>query len=483
MELWKLTALELGKALKNGEYKISEAVEALHRREGETAACNAYISVDWDWAMAEANRLQKRLDAGEKTSPLFGVPVMLKDNICTKGIPTTCASKMLKNFIPPYDASVTEKLKEAGMLILGKGNMDEFAMGSTGETSCFGSVKNPWDLERVPGGSSSGPAAAVAAGAAFCALGSDTGGSIRQPASHCGITGIKPTYGRVSRYGLVAYASSMDQIGNMARTAEDCAALLALICGRDTRDMTTMEGKPVIPKETGVKKMRIGVPVSYLETAAEEVRNCIRNGAEILKELGAEVEETELAHTEEAVAAYYILASAEAASNLSRYDGWKYGYSVSEPTLEERLSESRTEAFGEEVKRRILLGNFVLSAGYMEDYYRRAQRAGIRVKQAFAEFFSRFDLLLAPTAPSSAPMLGTALKDPVQMYGGDCHTVGVNLAGLPAMTLPGGRDKQGMPVGIQLIAPAMEEERLFRAGIAFQRATAYHQIWPEVKRK
>lgn len=482
MEIWNYTALELGAALREGACTVPEAVEALRQRERETAACGAYLAVDWERALEEAEALQRRICRRELTAPLAGVPVLIKDNICTRGIPTTCASAMLKSFAPAYDAAAVERMKRGGMLVLGKANMDEFAMGSTSETSCFGPVKNPWDLTRTPGGSSGGSAAAVAAGSAFCALGSDTGGSIRQPASHCGITGVKPTYGRVSRYGLIAYASSLDQIGPMARDARDCAAVLEMICGRDPRDMTSRDGAPVRPAEIGVRGMKIGIPAAYLDMAAEEVRACVQAAAAVFEARGAMTEVMALDSAGEAVAAYYIIACAEAASNLSRYDGWKYGFRTPESgRLREQLARTRTQGFGPEVRQRILLGNFVLSAGYREDYYRRAQRARERVKAAFARAFARYDLLLAPAAPETAPRLGELAEDPVRMYQSDCHTVGVNLAGLPAMTLPGGRDRAGMPVGIQLIAPAMAEARLFRAGLEFQRLTAYHRQWPEVK--
>lgn len=482
MEIWNYTALELGAALREGACTVPETVEALRQRERETAACGAYLAVDWERALEEAEALQRRICRRELTAPLAGVPVLIKDNICTRGIPTTCASAMLKSFVPAYDAAAVERLKRGGMLVLGKANMDEFAMGSTSETSCFGPVKNPWDLTRTPGGSSGGSAAAVAAGSAFCALGSDTGGSIRQPASHCGITGVKPTYGRVSRYGLIAYASSLDQIGPMARDARDCAAVLELICGRDPRDMTSRDGAPVRPAEIGVRGMKIGIPAAYLDMAAEEVKACVQAAAAVFEARGAMTEVMALDSAGEAVAAYYIIACAEAASNLSRYDGWKYGFRTPESgRLREQLARTRTQGFGPEVRQRILLGNFVLSAGYREDYYRRAQWARDRVKAAFARAFARYDLLLAPAAPETAPGLGELAEDPVRMYQSDCHTVGVNLAGLPAMTLPGGWDKAGMPVGIQLIAPAMAEARLFQAGMEFQRVTAYHRQWPEVK--
>ena len=287
MEIWNYTALELGAALREGACTVPEAVEALRQRERETAACGAYLAVDWERALEEAEALQRRIFRQEPASPLAGVPVLIKDNICTRGIPTTCASAMLKNFVPAYDAAAVERLKQGGMLVLGKANMDEFAMGSTSETSCFGPVKNPWDLTRSPGGSSGGPAAAVAAGSAFCALGSDTGGSIRQPGSHCGITGVKPTYGRVSRYGLIAYASSLDQIGPMARDVRDCAAVLDLLCGRDPRDMTSRDGAPVRPAETGVRDMKIGIPAAYLDMAAEEVRACVQAAAAVFEAQGA----------------------------------------------------------------------------------------------------------------------------------------------------------------------------------------------------
>ncbi|MCI8496853.1 MAG: Asp-tRNA(Asn)/Glu-tRNA(Gln) amidotransferase subunit GatA, partial [Clostridiales bacterium] len=420
---------------------------------------------------------------GGLTSPLAGVPVAVKDNICTRDELTTCGSHMLYNFRPPYHATVVEKLKETGAVLTGKLNMDEFAMGSTSETSYFGPVKNPWDTSRVPGGSSGGSAASVAAGEAFYTLGSDTGGSIRQPCSFCGVTGIKPTYGTVSRYGLVAYASSLDQIGPIARTAEDCAAALDVITGKDPHDGTSVESpeKDFLGNLTSdIKGMKIGIPTDYYgEGLDSDVKERVLSVAKELEGLGAEVEEFRMPIVEYAVPAYYIIASAEATSNLSRYDGVKYGYRAESPAdLYDLYLKSRSEGFGMEVKRRIMLGNFVLSSGYYDAYYLKALRVKALIKYAFDEAFEKYDAILSPTAPTTALKMGESLNDPLKMYLGDIYTVSVNLAGLPGLVMPCGFDGNGMPVGAQLIGKPFGEQALLNAAHAYQQVTDFHTKRP-----
>lgn len=468
MELWKETALSLGEKLQAGSTKPAEVIAACKARYTQSAHLNACLAMDWD---------AKPQGGG---SYLGGIPILVKDNIVTKDIPTTCASRILENYVPTWDATAVQRLKNAGMVVLGKTNMDEFGMGSTSETSAMGAVKNPWNPHHVPGGSSGGSAAAVAAGIVPCALGTDTGGSIRQPAAHCGITGIKPTYGRVSRYGLIAYASSMDQIGVLARTAEDCAHILNLIAGTDPRDATCRSGKSVLPTGKGVKGLRIGIPDSLLHRAEPAMQNAVLETAHTFTQLGASCENTTLPLVDKAVAAYYLLACAEAASNLSRFDGWKYGRRKEGKDLQEQLTQTRTQGFGYEVRQRILLGNFALSAGYYEDYYRRALLAREEIRKAYRDLFNRYDLLLTPSASGTAPKLGESLTNRVQMYQEDCYTVGVNLAGLPAIGFPIGFGENGLPLGGQLIAPDMEEALLFQAVMAFQRKTDFHNRYPEV---
>ena len=408
----------------------------------------------------------------------------LKDNICTKGIKTSCASKILGDFAPPYDATLVQRLRAAGGVLLGKLNMDEFAMGSTSETSFYGPVRNPWDLTRVPGGSSGGAAAAVAAGECWYAVGSDTGGSIRQPAAYCGVTGMKPTYGTVSRYGLVAYASSLDQMGPIARTAADCAAVLDLIMGRDRRDGTSLEVESggLLAGLTGdVRGMKIGLPADCFGEGLEpEVRACVLAAADVLRARGAQVEEFALPIMRYVVPAYYMIAAAEASSNLSRFDGVKYGWRAEGyEDLTDLYSKTRTEGFGSEVKRRILLGAFVLSAGYYDAYYKKALQVKAVIKRAYDEAFEKYDLLLTPVAPSTAPRLGESLDDPLKMYLSDIYTVPLNLAGLPGLSMPCGFDGGGMPIGAQLIGPALGEAKVLGAAHAFQLDTDYHTKMPK----
>jgi len=459
MPITELTALALAAQLHAGELKIAEALDAYYAKI-EASGLNCYISLCREHAYARAAEVQVRLDAGDVRSPLAGVPIAVDDLLCTKGLETTCASKMLKGFVPPYDAATIEKINAADMIILGKTNMDEFAMGSTTETSAYGPTKNPRDRARVPGGSAGGSAAAVAAGEAPIALGSDTGGSIRQPAAHCGVTGLKPTYGAVSRYGLIAYASSLDQVGPIARDAADCAALFGIIRGRDARDSTSMEwpDKPAKP----LQGLKIGVPKEFFgEGLNPEVAAAVLAAKDRLAALGARTGECSLPIVEYAIPTHYIIACAEASSNLARFDGIKYGHaSENAQNLRDTYILSRSEGFGMEVKRRIMLGNFVLSAGQFDAYYKKALQAKRLIQQSFFEAFEQFDVILGPVAPTTAPRLGSSLADPLKMYLGDIYTVMVSIAGLPAVSVPCGVDSDGLPIGLQLIGRPFEEGTL-----------------------
>lgn len=476
MELWQMTALELGRKIKDKEVTAVEAAEAslaqIRKVEGTV---HAYVTVDEEGALLRAKQAQQKIEAGELAGPLAGVPVAVKDNICTKGMRTTCSSRMLENFVPTYSADAAERLTDAGAVILGKTNMDEFAMGSTTETSAFGVTRNPWNPEHVPGGSSGGSCAAVAAGECFLALGSDTGGSIRQPSSFCGVTGIKPTYGTVSRYGLIAYGSSLDQIGPVGRDVADCAALLEVLAAHDCRDSTSVARKDTdftAALADDVKGMRIGIPADYLGEGLDAgVRRAVLEAAQVLKERGAVVEQFDLSLVEYAIPAYYVIASAEASSNLSRFDGVKYGYRCEDAEgLHHMYKKTRSEGFGPEVKRRIMLGSFVLSSGYYDAYYLKALRTKALIKKAFDEAFAKYDVILGPAAPYTAPRLGESLSDPIQMYLGDIYTISVNLAGLPGMTVPCGMDAKGLPIGLQLIGDCFKEKNILRAGYAFEQA-------------
>jgi aspartyl-tRNA(Asn)/glutamyl-tRNA(Gln) amidotransferase subunit A len=493
-DLTALSALELGRMIKEKKITVAEAVKAqldiIKQRELEY---QCYITVLEEEAYAQASLVQQRIDAGELiASPLAGVPMAVKDNICTKGVKTTCASRILYNFEPTYDATVIEKLKAAGAVIIGKTNMDEFAMGSTTETSFFKKTKNPWDTGRVPGGSSGGSAAAVAAEEIFYALGSDTGGSIRQPAGYCGVTGIKPTYGTVSRFGLIAYASSLDQIGTFGRNVSDCTAALEVISGHDGKDSTSAPEKRYDYTKAlvdDVKGMRIGIPKDYLGAGIEEdVKAAILNAAEVYKSRGAVVEEFELHSVEFAVPSYYVIACAEASSNLSRFDGVKYGYRTPEfEGLQEVYKNTRTEGFGNEVKRRMMIGAFVLSSGYYDAFYNKALKVRAMINQGFLKAFEKYDILLGPTAPQTAPCLGESLSDPLKMYLSDIYTVSVNLAGLPAVSLPCGRDSRGLPIGLQLIGKHFGEKDILRAAYSFEQTRIYEsplvQKVPSFKQK
>lgn len=478
MELSEYTAVGLGRAIRDGSVKAEDALQAvLGQIEKKDKTLNCYVTVDGGGALRRAREVQRRIDAGELTGPLAGVPVAIKDNMCTRGMLTTCSSKMLGNFVPTYTAHAVEKLERAGAVIVGKTNMDEFAMGSTTETSAFGATRNPHNEEHVPGGSSGGSAAAVAAGECFYALGSDTGGSIRQPASFCGVVGMKPSYGTVSRYGLIAYGSSLDQIGPLCKDVTDCAVIMETIAGHDEKDSTSLKRGDLdfsSALEDDVRGLRIGIPRDYFtEGLNAEVRQAVLAAAETLREKGALVEEFSLGLVEYAVPCYYTIAAAEASSNLERFDGIKYGYRAKEfEGLHQMYKKSRSEGFGEEVKRRIMLGSFVLSSGYYDAYYLKALRVKALIKKAFDEAFAKYDVILGPVAPTTAPRLGESLVDPIQMYLGDIYTIAVNLAGLPAVSVPCGFDAKGLPVGLQLIGDCYGEKTILRAAYAYECAHA-----------
>ena len=479
MSILDLTALELGKKIKAGEITSLQATEAVIKQiKAVEEQVHSYVTLDEEGAMKRAKEVQAQIEAGTLTGPLAGVPAAIKDNMCTKGMRTTCSSKILENFVPTYTAEAVLNLEKAGAVILGKTNMDEFAMGSTTETSAYGVTRNPWNTEHVPGGSSGGSCAAVAANECFYALGSDTGGSIRQPSSFCGVTGIKPTYGTVSRYGLIAYGSSLDQIGPVAKDVSDCAAILEAISSHDLKDSTSMARTDcdfTSALKDDVKGMKIGIPSSYFgEGLDEEVRAAILKAADILKEKGAIVETFDLGLVDYAIPAYYVIASAEASSNLSRFDGVKYGYRTKEyEGLHNMYKKTRSEGFGPEVKRRIMLGSFVLSSGYYDAYYLKALRTKALIKKEFDKAFAKYDLILAPASPDTAPKLGASLSDPLKMYLGDIYTISVNLAGLPGMTVPCGKDSAGLPIGLQLIGDCFQEKKIIRAGYAFEQSRKY----------
>ena len=442
----------------------------------DNPALRALLYTAEETALEQAKLADRSLAAGEPLSPLTGIPLVLKDNISTRGLPTTCGSRMLEGYRPVYDAAVWEALGKQGAVLLGKGNLDEFAMGSSTETSWFGPSRNPWNPTLSPGGSSGGPAAAVADGLAVCALGSDTGGSIRQPAAFCGITGLKPTYGAVSRWGLIAYASSLDQIGPMALCAKDAALLLDAITGPDFRDDTYRGLAPVSSSlEEPIRGQKAAIPREMLEGASPAAIGAVEETVRRLETLGVSVEEISLPALQLAAPAYYIIACAEASSNLARYDGIRYGHRSQKPaaSFQEAVGNSRREGFGPEVKRRILLGSFVLSSGYYDAYYLKALRTKALIKGAFDKAFSRFDVIVAPAAPTTAPRLGESLKDPLQMYLGDIYTISVNLAGLPGMTVPCGLDSQGLPIGLQLIGDCFQEKKIIRAAYAFEQSRKY----------
>ncbi len=473
-EIRTFTAVQLAEKIKQKEISVAEGVQAsLEQIRSVETEINSYVTLDEEGALKQAGEVQKKIDSGELTGPLAGVPAAIKDNICMEGMLTTCSSKILGNFLPPYTAEAVLNLKKAGAVILGKTNMDEFAMGSTTETSAFGITRNPWNLNHVPGGSSGGSCGAVAAGECFYALGSDTGGSIRQPSSFCGVTGLKPTYGTVSRYGLVAYGSSLDQIGPVAKDVTDCAAILEAIASYDSKDSTSLNREDTeftSALKDEVKGMKIGIPRDYLgEGLEQDVKTSVLAAAKALEEKGALVEEFDLSLVEYAIPAYYVIACAEASSNLARFDGIKYGYRSKEfEGLHQMYKKSRSEGFGPEVKRRIMLGSFVLSSGYYDAYYLKALRTKALIKQAFDRAFETYDVILGPAAPTTAPEIGKSLRDPLKMYLGDIYTVSVNLAGLPAMTLPCGLDAKGLPIGLQLIGDCFQEKKILQAAYAYE---------------
>ena len=477
MGLMSLTAVELGKKIRSGEVKVIDAVnEALARIEAFDQDLNCYVTVDAEGARKRVEEVQKLIDEGSLTGPLAGVPVAIKDNMCTEGLLTTCSSKILYNFKPTYTAEAVKNLEKAGAVIIGKTNMDEFAMGSTTETSAFGETKNPWNTEHVPGGSSGGSCAAVAAEECSYALGSDTGGSIRQPSSFCGVTGIKPTYGTVSRYGLIAYGSSLDQIGPVAKDVTDCAVILEAIASYDPKDSTSVKREDCDFSEAlvdDVKGMKIGIPRDYLgEGLDPEVKKAILSAAQVLKDKGAIVEEFDLSLVEYAIPAYYVIASAEASSNLARFDGVRYGRRAPDvKNLEELYVRSRSEGFGQEVKRRIMLGAYVLSSGYYDAYYRKAAQVRRLIRDEYLAALDQCDALCAPVSPVTAWDLGSHAADPLQAYLMDAYTLSLNLAGLPGLSLPVGLGADSnMPVGLQLIGPAFGEARLLGVGHALEQA-------------
>ncbi len=479
MNLLSLTAVELGKKIRAGEVTAQEAVEvSLAAIEEKEPQVHSFVTIDRENALRRAEEVQKKIEAGDLSGPLAGVPVAIKDNLCTKGVLTTCSSKILSNFVPTYTAEAVRNLEQAGAVIVGKTNMDEFAMGSTTETSAYGVTKNPWNTGHVPGGSSGGSCAAVAAEEVSFALGSDTGGSIRQPSSFCGVTGIKPTYGTVSRYGLIAYGSSLDQIGPVAKDVTDCATILEIIAAHDCKDATSIKRKDTdftSALADGVSGMKIGIPKDYLGSGLDgEVKDAVRNAAKILEEQGAVVEEFGLSLTDYAIPAYYVIAAAEASSNLERFDGVKYGYRAKAyEGLHDMYKKSRSEGFGAEVKRRIMLGSFVLSSGYYDAYYLKALRTKALIKQEFDKAFAKYDVILGPVAPSTAPRLGESLCDPLKMYLGDIYTVSVNLAGLPGISLPCGLDSTGLPIGLQLIGDCFQEKKIISAAFAYEQTRPY----------
>lgn len=479
MSLMSLTAVELGRKIKEKEVTVEEAVtaalDAIEKREAEV---HSFVTVDREGALKRAKEVQAKIDAGELTGPLAGVPVAIKDNMCTKGLLTTCSSKILYNFVPTYTAEAVLNLEKAGAVILGKTNMDEFAMGSTTETSAYGVTKNPWNTGHVPGGSSGGSCAAVAAEECSYALGSDTGGSIRQPSSFCGVTGIKPTYGTVSRYGLIAYGSSLDQIGPIAKDVTDCATILEAIASHDVKDSTSVQREDydfTAALVDDVRGLKIGIPRDYFGDGLDpEVKAAVLGAAKKLEEKGAIVEEFDLSLVEYAIPAYYVIACAEASSNLARFDGVKYGYRTEQyDGLHNMYKKTRSEGFGAEAKRRIMLGSFVLSSGYYDAYYLKALRTKALIKQAFDKAFEKYDVILGPAAPTTAPKLGESLNDPLKMYLGDIYTISVNLAGLPGITLPCGTDQSGLPIGLQLIGDCFAEKKIIRAAYTYEQTRSY----------
>ena len=486
MDLHALTIHELHDLLVKKKVTSREATEAFCRRIGEVEGkIKAYLRLTGEEAFRQADEVDQKIAKGEEIGDLAGIPLGLKDVLCTKGIQTTCASKILEGYVPFYDATVIRKLKEKNAVFLGKLNMDEFAMGSSTENSGFQITHNPWDLERIPGGSSGGSAAAVVADECVAALGTDTGGSIRQPAACCGVVGLKPTYGRVSRYGLVAFASSLDQIGPITKDVEDCAILMNAISGYDPCDSTSVKEevpdyKQALKKD--IKGIRVGIPKEYfVEGIDPEVEKAVKGAIDSFRKWGAEIREISLPHTEYAVAIYYIIATAEASSNLARYDGVKYGFrSKGYRDLMEMYTQTRARGFGKEVKRRIILGTYVLSAGYYEAYYRKASQVRTLMRKDFDDAFQKVDVIVSPTAPTPAFRIGEKTEDPLQMYLSDIHTIPVNLAGIPAISIPCGFSRQGLPIGLQLMGKHFDEGMLLRTAYTFEQNTDFHLRKPKL---
>ncbi len=482
MSLMSLTATELGRKIQAKEVSVKEAVEAaLSAIAAKEETIGSFVTIDEKYAKKRAGEVQKQIRDGTLKSPIAGVPVAIKDNLCTKGIRTTCSSRMLEHFIPSYTAEAVANLERAGAVLIGKTNMDEFAMGSTTETSYFGVTRNPWNTDYAPGGSSGGSCAAVAAEECSYALGTDTGGSIRQPSAFCGVTGIKPTYGTVSRYGLIAYGSSLDQIGPIAKDVSDCAAVLEVISSWDRKDATSIKRQDLnftAALLDDVRGMRIGMPKDYFgEGLDDEVKKAVLAAAKTLEEKGAVVEEFDLGLVEYAVPAYYVIACAEASSNLARFDGIKYGYRTKEfDGLHQMYQKSRSEGFGQEVKRRILLGSFVLSSGYYDAYYLKALSVKSLIKREFDKAFAKYDVILGPAAPSAAPKIGSSLSNPIRMYLGDVYTVAANLAGLPGIALPCGKNSRNLPIGLQMTGDCFQEKNIIRAAYSFEQARKERRI-------
>ena len=486
MSLAALNLCDAGDKLRAGEITSVQLTEAVFERIAATdERIHAYLTLDREGALEQARRADVRLRAKDGGAPLLGIPIALKDNFLTKGLRTTCASKMLGEFIPPYDATTVEKLRAAGAVIIGKTNLDEFAMGSSAENSAFFPTRNPWNLERIPGGSSGGSAAAVAADECIAALGTDTGGSIRQPAACCGIVGVKPTYGRVSRYGIIAFASSMDQVGPMTKNVRDSALLLEAIAGHDPADSTSVAR--AVPRYSDalngeIKGLRVGIPKEFFIPGMQaEVEQAVRLAVREWEKNGAVIEDISLPHSEYAVSVYYIVATAEASSNLARYDGMRYGYRADAPDLTETYRVTREEGFGAEVKRRIMLGTYALSAGYYDAYYLKAQRVRTLIKRDFDEAFKRCDVIITPTTPTTAFKLGEKTQDPLQMYLSDIYTISINLAGVPALSLPCGFDEDGMPIGMQVVGKHFDEGTILRLAHHYEQSTEWHRRKPRME--
>tara|TARA_B100000963_G_scaffold257739_1_gene226170 strand:+ start:2197 stop:3663 length:1467 start_codon:yes stop_codon:yes gene_type:complete len=467
---------------------VKELIEIyLDKSEQLNPKINAFTAITREKALKQAELIDNKISSNSKVPSLLGIPISIKDNLCTKGIVTSCSSNMLKNFVSPYESTVTNNLWKAGAICIGKTNLDEFAMGSSTETSAFGVTSNPWDINRVPGGSSGGSAASVAAGLCIASIGSDTGGSIRQPASFCGVVGLKPTYGRVSRWGLVAFASSLDQIGPITNTVSDAAELLAVISGKDPLDSTSLDF-PVPDYLENIDKPIKGLKIGIIKECFDhpgldnEVRTSVLDSVQIFKELGAEIIDVSCPRFNDGIATYYVIAPSEASANLARYDGVKYGYrSENSDNLSDMTSESRSQGFGDEVQRRILIGTYALSAGYSDAYYKKAQRVRTLIKNDFDNAFKNVDILLSPTCPTTAFLKGDYSNDPLSMYLSDLLTVPVNLAGLPAITIPCGFDKKGLPIGLQLIGDALQEGKILNAAQNFEKEANVHKNKPDMK--